>query len=68
MLGFEKGNLSAHELLTTVNERAKEIAASGGFTNEEALRKILKMQAESMVDNDGEFPVYSSTPLLISIP
>lgn len=45
--------MSALQLSTSVHERAKYIVATGGFTNEEALQRILKIQAESMVDNDG---------------
>lgn len=39
------------ELLNSVNERAEEIVTYGGFVNEDALKTILTMQAQSMLDD-----------------
>lgn len=51
VLGFQNGNSSVQELLNSVNERAEEIVAYGGFVNEDALKTILTMQAQSMLDD-----------------
>lgn len=53
VLGFENGSSSVQGLLNSVDEGAKEIVSDGGFVNEDALKTILTMQAESMLD-DGQ--------------
>ncbi|KAG6851672.1 hypothetical protein C0991_007164 [Blastosporella zonata] len=50
----DKAQVAGSELLQSVSARAKAIVASGGFTSESGLEKVLQIQANSIVNLDGE--------------
>ncbi|KAG6812407.1 hypothetical protein H0H92_002983 [Tricholoma furcatifolium] len=50
VLGNDSARVAGNELLQTVTTRAKDIVASGAFTSESGLVKILQIQANSIVN------------------
>lgn len=52
-LGSENAQIVGKGLVESVGSRAKDIVAAGGFTSEKGLEKVLRLQAESIVNQHG---------------